>query len=115
MAKPLITKKKNKVAAITDGEMVIKIAIFEEFSSKVLEGVSYMMRGHELRGTNPPYLINITAKTQFFRAAVLPVPEELMAKAEDLLHSLAPVMPLRMSSTVGGLMSVDGEVMEVSV
>lgn len=74
-----------------------------------------MMRGHELRGTNPPYLINITAKTQFFRAAVLPVPEELMAKAEDLLHSFAPVMPLRMSSTVGGLMSVDGEVMEVSV
>lgn len=53
VAKPLITKKKNKVAAITDGEMVIKIAIFEEFSSKVLEGVSYMMRGHELRGTNP--------------------------------------------------------------
>lgn len=32
------TKKKNKVAAISDGEMVIKIALFEEFSSKVLEG-----------------------------------------------------------------------------
>lgn len=61
-----------------------------------------MMRGHELRGTNPPYVINITAKTQFFRVAVLLVPEELMAKAEDLLHSLAPVMPLRTSSTVGG-------------
>lgn len=39
VAKPLITKqKKNKVAAISDGEMVIKIALFEEFSSKVLEG-----------------------------------------------------------------------------
>lgn len=60
-------------------------------------------------------MINITAKTQFFRVAVLPVPEELMAKAEDLLHSLALVMPLRTSSTVGGLMSVDKEVMEVSV
>lgn len=34
-------KNKNKVAAISDGEMVIKIALFEEFSSKVLEGVSY--------------------------------------------------------------------------
>lgn len=31
-------QKKNKVAAISDGEMVIKIALFEEFSSKVLEG-----------------------------------------------------------------------------
>lgn len=37
VAKPLITKK-NKVAAITDGELVIKIALFEEFSSKVLKG-----------------------------------------------------------------------------
>lgn len=31
-------KNNNKVAAISDGEMVIKIALFEEFSSKVLEG-----------------------------------------------------------------------------
>lgn len=33
-----LSQKTNKVAAITDGELVIKIALFEEFSSKVLKG-----------------------------------------------------------------------------
>lgn len=41
VAKPLIAKLK-KLAAITDGEMVIKITKFNEFS-KVQEGVSYMI------------------------------------------------------------------------
>lgn len=36
VAKPHITKC-NKVAAITDGEIVVKISVFEEFS-KVHEG-----------------------------------------------------------------------------
>lgn len=37
VAEPHIPKC-NKVAAITDGEIVVKITMFEEFSSKVHEG-----------------------------------------------------------------------------
>lgn len=40
VAKPLITK----LAAITDGEMVLKITKLNEFS-KVQEGVTYMIGG----------------------------------------------------------------------
>lgn len=77
VAKPLITKY-NKLAAITDGEMIIKTTIFE-FSSKVHEEVSYVMRGHEVRGIASPYVINVTARRQFFRPPVLPVAESLFA------------------------------------
>ncbi|XP_039458961.1 uncharacterized protein LOC120434720 [Oreochromis aureus] len=111
--KPLLTKK-NKVAAITDGETLVKITLFEEFSSKVKQDMSYMMRGHELRGQAPPYLINITSKTQFFRAPALPVSEALVKKAEELLEPPSPPTPLKMSPTSGGLMTVEGEVVESS-
>ncbi|CAI5657491.1 uncharacterized protein LOC102081402 [Oreochromis niloticus] len=111
--KPLLTKK-NKVAAITDGETVVKITLFEEFSSKVKQDMSYMMRGHELRGQAPPYLINITSKTQFFKAPALPVSEALVKKAEELLEPPSPPTPLKMSPTSGGLMTVEGEVVECS-
>ncbi|KAL4006398.1 sorting nexin-1/2 [Sarotherodon galilaeus] len=113
VVKPQLTKK-NTVAAITDGETVAKITLFEEFSSKVKEGMSYMMRGHELRGQAPPYLINITAKTQFFKAPALAVTEALITKAEELLDPPSPATPLKMSPTFGGLMTVEGEVVECS-
>ncbi|XP_076730258.1 uncharacterized protein LOC143412675 [Maylandia zebra] len=52
--------------------------------------MSSMMRGHELRGQAPPYLINITARTQFFKAPALAVTEALITKAEELLDSPSP-------------------------
>ncbi|XP_076732199.1 uncharacterized protein LOC143413288 [Maylandia zebra] len=109
-----LSTKKNKVAAITDGETVLKITLFEEFSSKVKQDMSYMMRGHELRGQAPPYLINITARTQFFKAPALAVSEALIIKAEELLNPPSPATPLKMSPTSGGLMTVEGEVVECS-
>ncbi|XP_005465040.2 uncharacterized protein LOC102076789 [Oreochromis niloticus] len=112
-ATPLISKK-NTIAAITDGQTVTKITMFEEYASKVQQGGSYIMRGHELRGTAPPYNINVTARTQFFRAPTLTVREDLVKEAEDILHPPAPLTPLKMSSTNGGLMTVQGEVVEFS-
>lgn len=64
------------------------------------------MRGHELRATARPYNISVTARTQFFRAPTLSVSEDLVKEAEDLLHPPAPLTPLNMSSTNGGLMTV---------
>lgn len=110
-----LSTKKNKVAAITDGETVLKITLFEEFSSKVKQDMSYMMRGHELRGQAPPYLINITARTQFFKAPALAVSEALIIKAEELLNPPSPATPLNMSPTSGGLITVEGEVVEVNI
>ncbi|XP_039469061.1 uncharacterized protein LOC120440487 [Oreochromis aureus] len=112
--KPLSTKK-NKVAAITDGKSVVKITLFEEFSPKVQQNMSYMMRGHELRGQAPPYLINVTARMQFFKAPTLPVSDALFTKAEELLEPPSPATQLKMSPTSGGLMTVEGEVVECSV
>lgn len=93
------------MAAITDGQTVTKVTMFEEFASKVQQGGSYIMRGYELRGTASPYNINITARTQFFRAPTLSVREDLFTEAQDLLHPPVPLTPLKMSSTNGGLIT----------
>ncbi|CAI5685400.1 unnamed protein product [Oreochromis niloticus] len=111
VAKP-ISKKCNMVAALSDGVTVVKVTLFEAFASKVQEGVSYIIKGHELKGTAPPYAIHISATTQFFRASALCVPEELLSKADNLLHPPAPFTQLKMSSTNVGLITVEGEVVE---
>lgn len=110
-----VTTKRNKVAALSDGKMVVKVTLFEAFGSKVQEGFSYIIKGHELRGTAPPYTIYISASTQFFKSSALCVSEELFSKAEDLLHPPAPLMQLKMSSINAGLVTVEGEVVEVSI
>lgn len=107
VVKPLITKC-SKVAAITDGEMIVKITCLMSFS-KV--GVSYIIKGHELRDKAPPKDIDITARTQFFKApARLFAEEDVLVKAEDLLHPLAPVTNLKRSSTNVGLITIEREV-----
>lgn len=110
-----ITKKCNMVAALSDGVTVVKVTLYEAFVSKVQEGFSYIIKGHELRGTAPPYAIHISAATQFFKASALCVPEELFSKADDLLHPPAPLTQLKMSSTNVGLITVEGEVVKVSI
>ncbi|CAI5677345.1 unnamed protein product [Oreochromis niloticus] len=111
VAKPL-TKKCNNVAAISDGKTVVKVTLYEAFVSKVQQGFSYIMKGHELRGTAPPYAIHISASTQFFKSSALSVAQELFSKAEELLHPPAPLINLKMSSTNVGLITVEGEVVE---
>ncbi|XP_039457361.1 uncharacterized protein LOC120434039, partial [Oreochromis aureus] len=109
-----LTTKRNKVIAITDGESVTKVTIFEEFASKVQQGGSFIMRGYDLRGTVPPFSINVTSKTQFFRAPTLNVKEDLYKQADQLLHPPAPLTALQMSSASGGLITAQGEVVEFS-
>ncbi|CAI5670241.1 unnamed protein product [Oreochromis niloticus] len=109
-----LTTKRNKVIAITDGESVTKVTIFEEFASKVQQGGSFIMRGYDLRGTVPPFSINVTSKTQFFRAPTLNVKEDLYKQADELLHPPAPLTALQMSSASGGLITAQGEVVEFS-
>ncbi|XP_039470699.1 uncharacterized protein LOC120441089 [Oreochromis aureus] len=72
------------------------------------------MRGYDLRGTVPPFSINVTSKTQFFRAPTLNVKEDLYKQADELLHPPAPLTALQMSSASGGLITAQGEVVEFS-
>ncbi|XP_047245806.1 uncharacterized protein LOC124883026 [Girardinichthys multiradiatus] len=106
--------KENKIAALTDGELVTTVTLFEEFAGKVKEGSSYIIRGHELRGQGPPFYINITSRTQFFRGPALRIEEHLLAKAEALLEPPSPLTPLDASLGTKSLMTVEGEVVEVS-
>ncbi|KAM3619029.1 uncharacterized protein V6R79_001857 [Siganus canaliculatus] len=52
-ARPAVTKK-NTVAVITDGASMTKMTLFEEYSKRIEEGGSYIMRGFVLKGQNPP-------------------------------------------------------------
>ena len=60
------TTKKNTVAAITDGVSVTKLTLFEEFSSKVVEGRNYRMQNYTIRGESQSYIL-VTKETNFFR------------------------------------------------
>lgn len=109
--KPLY-KKTNRVAVITDGAELFKITIFEGFALHLKEE-TYFMKGYTLRGENPPYKINITKTTQFFKTLPLMVGEEMRARAEVMLHPESHVKSLA-SREVKGLLTVEGEVMQVS-
>ncbi|KAK2837038.1 hypothetical protein Q5P01_014250 [Channa striata] len=106
--------KNNKVMAVTDGESVTKITLYEEFGTKVQTGLSYIIRGHSLRGQSPPYSVNISKTTQFFRSFPVVVSEELKKAGEALLQPASPLTPLNRCSDTKGLMTVEGEVIEVS-
>lgn len=108
---PLL-KKKNRVAAITDGEDIIKITIFEGFAEHLKED-TYYIKGYTLRGENPPYKINITKNTQFFKTSPLNLAEEMRARAELMLQPVSHKTPLA-SREVKGLLTVEGEVLQVS-
>ena len=79
------TTKTNKIVAITDGETVTKVTMFEEFSSKITEGKSYVMKGYSLRGESPPYFILVTRDTRFFRSSPIVCKDGLMEQARALL------------------------------
>ena len=54
--RPAVSKN-NKVVVITDGSTCEKITIYEEFGNKIKSGNTYFMRGHNLRGSQPPYYV----------------------------------------------------------
>lgn len=103
----------NKLISITDGKSISKFILFEEFSSKVKVGGSYMIRNYELRGQSPPLSLLVTKRTLFFRASTLSVEEELLEAARDLLHPKSQVTPLNACHNSHSLLTVKGEVVEV--
>ncbi|KAG1928714.1 hypothetical protein F2P79_023497 [Pimephales promelas] len=111
-ARPEMTKV-NMVAAISDGDSVVKMTVYEEFSDKFKEGVSYVVQGHALRGQSPPYLLNINKNTLFFRSAPINITEDIRQQAEALLTPHSPLTPLCTSRDADGLITVEGDVVEL--
>ncbi|XP_030284349.1 uncharacterized protein LOC115588109 [Sparus aurata] len=97
------TTKHNKVAVVSDGQTCTKITLFEEFGDRIIEGCTYIIRGHTIRGSGPPYYLNITN---------LVVTEELHQQAEALLYPASPLTKIFECQASQGHMTVEGEVVE---
>ena len=113
-ATPAITKI-NLTAAISDGDSVTKITLFEDFASKIKEGASYIMRGYTLRGGCPPYYIMITRETVFFKTSPVTAAESLRKEALLLLDPPSEETRLTEVAAAGGLVTVEGLVTDVSL
>ena len=99
---------------ITDGATCEKMTIFEEFGNRIKTGNTYFMRGHTLRGRQPPYYLNITKTTMFFKTCDMNVTEELRQEARALLLPRSYATPLSECSSLQGLLTVEGQVIEAS-
>lgn len=109
------TTKNNKVVVLSDGETCSKATIFEQFAGKIQQGKTYIIKGHEIRGSEPPYYINVTNRTMFFRTAPMVVDDKLHEEAQALLFPKSILTPLVESQTAQGLLSVEGQVIEASL
>ncbi|KAK9519997.1 hypothetical protein VZT92_022684 [Zoarces viviparus] len=99
---------------VSDSQSCAKVTLYEEFSTKVKEGGSYVMRGYNVRAQSPPYFLNITRDTVFFRSSALSVPDELVKQAEALLYPPSTLTPLSACRESLGLVTVEAKVVEVS-
>ncbi|KAL6099246.1 uncharacterized protein ACO6RY_18209 [Pungitius sinensis] len=113
-ASPASTKK-NVGVVFSDGQSVAKTTIYEEFSSKFVEGGSYFLRGYGLRGQSVPYTINITRDTMFFRSGPLNISPELRRMAKSLICPPSPLTPLSGCRDMTGLFTLEGELVEISM
>ena len=73
-----------------------------------------MVKGLSLRGQSPPYQLNVSKDTLFFRSAPIALSAELKQLAEALIHPPSPLTPLSTCRDARGMISVEGEVVEVS-
>lgn len=113
-AVPNVTKH-NMLVAISDGWTVKKITFFEELKHQVKDDTSYIIKGYSLRGDGPPYDINITRATTFYAGtANLAVPEDHYKRGKELLDPPSTVTPLDGVRGSMGLLTLVGEVVEVS-
>ena len=90
--------------AISDGQSVTKVTLYEG----VIGG------GLRVKGHISPYQVNVTKNTAFFRSSQIQVSEELKKEAEDLLNPSSPLTPPSTCRESVGLLTVEGEVVEVS-
>ncbi|KAJ4946064.1 hypothetical protein JOQ06_023739 [Pogonophryne albipinna] len=79
------TVKHNKVAIVSDGNSLTKVALFEEYASKVTEVGTTIL-----------------------------VPQNLLEEADALLHPASPITSIKDCTEGQGYMSVQGEVIEES-
>ncbi|XP_042264214.1 uncharacterized protein LOC121895268 [Thunnus maccoyii] len=109
------TIKNNKVAVISNGQSVTKVTLFEEFGTRFQEGRSYILRGRSLRGQSPPFFLSIGRCCQIFRTSDLAASEQLRTESvEALLHPSSPPTHLRDCRDAKGLMTIEGQVVEIS-
>ncbi|RVE63583.1 hypothetical protein OJAV_G00137560 [Oryzias javanicus] len=106
------TIKTNRVAAVSDGQTVTTLTLFEDFWNKVQEGGSYIIRGYGLIGETPPYHIKFMRQTKIFRASRIAVSPDLMLEAEEALNPPSQEVDLRETLNSRGLLTVCGEVVE---
>ena len=79
-------QKQKMVAVISDGQTCTKLTQFEQFGTKMKDGNTYIIRGHSIRGYEPPYFINVKGRTIFFHTIDMEVRKDLHREAEALLH-----------------------------
>ena len=89
------------------------MTMFEEFSSKITEGKSYVMRGHSLRGESPPYFILVTRDTKFYRSSPVVCRDGLMEEARALLCPPSVETTLERVKDSKGLLTVEGDIVQV--
>ncbi|KAM3607583.1 uncharacterized protein V6R79_010225 [Siganus canaliculatus] len=102
--------KKNKTAVVSDGKSLAKITIFEAHTSRLTEGSSYILKGHSLRGHDPPYYLNICKQTTFFRGpgAVWHQP------SAPQLHPTSALVHLRDYKLAHNFITVKADIQEIS-
>ena len=98
-AKPRLSK--NLLIAVSDGDSVTKVTLFEEFAGRVAKGNSYIIRGYSLRGQLPSFYISISRETLFFKTAPMDYSPTLEAEAEALLNPPSAVTHLRVTDFPG--------------
>ncbi|KAI4786621.1 hypothetical protein KUCAC02_037001 [Chaenocephalus aceratus] len=108
------TIKHNRVAVISDGHSLARVTLYEEFSSKMVEGKAYIIRGHTLRGQSPPFALNVGREATFFKSSTITVPEQLIEEAEAMIHPASPLKQVTECRDVKGFVSVEGEVVEIN-
>ena len=106
------TTKKNTVAAITDGVSVTKLTLFEEFSSKVVEGRNYRMQNYTIRGESQSYIL-VTKETHFFRCGPVVCRDGLMEEAKALLCPPSPHTDIKDVRGSKGLLTLQGTIVQV--
>ncbi|XP_031140798.1 uncharacterized protein LOC116039861 [Sander lucioperca] len=109
-----VLMKENRLVILSDGCSLSKATLFEAFAGRVSLGGAYIMRGYSLRGEGPPFGINITKETQFFRSAPVEVSEELRASAENLLCPASTPTATKDIKSQQGFLTLQGEVVEIS-
>lgn len=71
------------------------------------------MKGFGLRGQSPPFSLNVTKETSFYRSAPLNIDEALIKEATDILFPNSSCVSIHEAPTVKGLLTMEGKIVQV--